>query len=166
MAWMMMRADHRDVSRRAALQDERQPVIMATLCVAAVSSLVAIVSQLSALPGLPQHEHAYHYLFVVLTLLGSWFLVGTIFCVHYAHLYYNDEALRPPLIFPDDQAPPDYWDFLYFSFTISVAAQTSDVIVRSREMRKVVLGQSVLCFLFNLAILGLSINIAASLINS
>jgi len=46
-----------------------------------------------------------------------------------------------------------------------VAVQTSDVTVRSRRMRKVVLGQSVLCFFYNLAILGLSINIAASLIN-
>jgi len=43
--------------------------------------------------------------------------------------------------------------------------QTSDVVVRSRSLRKVVLGQSVLCFFYNLAILGLSINIAASLIN-
>jgi len=165
MAWMMMRADHRDVSRRAAQEDERQPVIMATLCVAAVASLVAIVSQLSSLQGVPQHDRAWHYLFVVVTLIGSWFLVGTIFCVHYAHLYYNDEAVQTPLIFPDPQLQPDYWDFLYFSFTIAVAVQTSDVSVRSREMRRVVLGQSVLCFFFNLAILGLSINIAASLIN-
>jgi len=166
MAWMMMRADHRDVRERAEREDERQPVIMAILSFAAVASLVAIVSQLSSLQNVVPQDRALHYLFVVLTLLGSWFLVGTIFCVHYAHLYYNDEAVQPPLTFPDEQAAPDYWDFLYFSFTISVAAQTSDVTVRSREMRRVVLGQSVLCFFFNLAILGLSINIAASLINT
>ena len=53
-----------------------------------------------------------------------------------------------------------------FSFTIAVAAQTSDVIVMSRSMRKVVLAQSVLSFLFNVAILGLSINIAAGLVGS
>jgi uncharacterized membrane protein len=166
MAWMMMRADHRDVRERAEREDERQPVIMAVLSVAAVASLVAIVSQLSSLQNVPPPDRAAHYLFTVMTLLGSWFLVGTIFTVHYAHLYYNDEAVQPPLTFPDEQAQPDYWDFLYFSFTISVAAQTSDVTVRSREMRRVVLGQSVLCFFFNLAILGLSINIAASLINT
>lgn len=165
MAWMMMRADHRDVRQRAEREDERQPVIMAILSFAAVASLAAIVSQLSSLQNAPQ-DRLLHYALVVVTLLGSWFLVGTIFCVHYAHLYYNDAALQPPLTFPDDQAEPDYWDFLYFSFTISVAAQTSDVVVRSREMRRIVLGQSVLCFFFNLAILGLSINIAASLINS
>ena len=35
-----------------------------------------------------------------------------------------------------------------------------------RGMRRLVLGHSVLAFFFNLAILGLSINIAASVINS
>jgi uncharacterized membrane protein len=36
--------------------------------------------------------------------------------------------------------------------------------VMSRELRKVVLAQSVLSFLFNVAIVGLSINIAAGLL--
>ena len=36
----------------------------------------------------------------------------------------------------------------------------------SRTMRKLVLGQSVLAFFFNLLILGLSINIAAGFIDS
>jgi len=55
---------------------------------------------------------------------------------------------------------------LYFSYTIAVAAQTSDVSVMSRSMRKIVLAQSILSFFFNLAILGLSINIAASLVGN
>ena len=73
-------------------------------------------------------------------------------------------ALRP-LKFPDDEQNPDYWDFLYFAFTIAVAVQTSDVCVQTRLMRQIVLGQSVLSFFFNLVVLGLSINIAAGLIN-
>ena len=166
MAWLMLRADHRDVRARAEREDERQPVIVAVLSFAALASVAAIVSQLSTLKDVAQDDRLLHYGFVLTTLLGSWFMVGTIFCVHYAHLYYNDNAVQPPLTFPDQQTAPDYWDFLYFSFTISVAAQTSDVIVRSRELRRIVLAQSVLCFFFNLAILGLSINIAASLINS
>ena len=79
--------------------------------------------------------------------------------------YVPARILWPALGFPDRHLKPNYWDFLYFSFTISVAVQTSDVTVRCRRMRQVVLGQSVLCFFYNLAILGLSINIAASLIN-
>jgi len=69
-----------------------------------------------------------------------------------------------PLKFPDDELCPDYWDFLYFSFTIAVAAQTADVSVMSRSMRKVVFAQSILSFVFNVAIIGLSINVLASLI--
>ena len=46
-----------------------------------------------------------------------------------------------------------------------MAVQTSDVAVQTRLMRQIVLGQSVLSFFFNLVVLGLSINIAAGLIN-
>ena len=165
MAIMMLRADHHDIKRAACRQDEKGPVILAALSLAVMISLVAIVSQLTTLKNVPAADLAMHYGFVVLTLTGSWFMVGIMFCSHYAHLYYIDESGDKPLGFPDDKLPPNYWDFLYFSFTISVAVQTSDVSVRSRSLRKVVLGQSILCFFYNLAILGLSINIAASLIN-
>jgi uncharacterized membrane protein len=127
-------------------------------------TLAAIVSQLANIKEVQEPELAWRYTLVVLTLVGSWFMVGVMFCSHYAHLYYSDDS-EPPLAFPDQALQPNYWDFLYFSFTISVAVQTSDVAVRNRSLRKVVLGQSVLCFFYNLAILGLSINIAASLIN-
>jgi len=162
MAWMMMRADHREVRRIAARQDEKGSVILASLVIATVVSLVAISNVLASLRDMPAPERGLHYVFVVLTLVGSWFLVGFLFCFHYAHLYYNARGQRP-LTFPGNEMQPDYWDFLYFSFTIAVAAQTSDVSVPSAAMRKLVLGQSVLSFFFNLLILGLFVNMAASL---
>jgi uncharacterized membrane protein len=165
MGWMMMRADQHDIKRAACKQDEKGPVILVTLSIAVLLSLAAIVSQLTTLKDVAPGDRALHYGFLVLTLTGCWFMVGVMFCSHYAHLYYVDERADPPLSFPDRHLKPNYWDFLYFSFTLSVAVQTSDVSVHSRRMRKVVLGQSVLCFFYNLAILGLSINIAASLIN-
>lgn len=167
MGWMMMRADHRKVKRVAAQEDEKAPVILAVLCVAAVVSLLAIVSELSALrAGSAQAGNGLGYALVGLTLVGSWLLVGVVFCFHYAHLYYQSTPNARPLLFPGEHHEPDYWDFLYFSFTIAVAAQTSDVAVRSARLRKLVLGQSVLSFFFNLFILGLSVNIAASLMNN
>lgn len=53
-----------------------------------------------------------------------------------------------------------------FSMTIAVAAQTSDISVKSGAMRKAVLAQSVMSFLFNAAIVGMSINIAAGMVGS
>lgn len=171
MAWMMTRADHRKVRDIAGRQDESAGLVLFTLVVGAVLSLYAIVSELTRMDHVPADQIALRYAFTALTVIGSWLLVGVLFCFHYAHLYYRAPHERRPLRFPDEDrgtAPlePDYWDFLYFSFTIAVAVQTSDVAVTSRTMRKLVLGHSVLAFFFNLLILGLSVNIAASFVNS
>lgn len=166
MGWMMARADHHTVRRIAAQQDEKGAVILAALSVAAIASLAAIGSELAAIHDMDSAARGLRYGFVGLTLLGSWLLPGVLFCFHYAHLYYTADGHGAPLQFPDRTTRPDYWDFLYFSFTIAVAAQTSDVAVCAPKLRKVVLGQSVLSFFFNLVILGMFVNIAAGLLNT
>lgn len=163
MGWMMMRADHRTVRRISAQQDEKGSVILASLVVATAMSMAALSTELASLRDVAVSERGPHYAFVVLTLVGSWLMVGTLFCFHYAHLYYDARGHQRPLAFPGGETQPDYWDFLYFSFTIAVAAQTADVSVPSAAMRRLVLGQSVLSFFFNLLILGLFVNMAASL---
>ncbi|KHJ59858.1 DUF1345 domain-containing protein, partial [Burkholderia glumae] len=100
------------------------------------------------------------------TLFGAWFLIPTIFTLHYARLYYQSPPAARALQFPDRDLTPDYWDFLYFSFTIAVASQTSDVTLNSRAIRRAGLAQSILSFYFNMAVLGLSINVAAGLLGS
>ena len=64
---------------------------------------------------------------------------------------------------PEAGFEPDYSDFLYLSFAIAVAFQTSDVDIVSRPMRRLVLVQGVLAFFFNSAILALAINAAGNL---
>jgi uncharacterized membrane protein len=107
-----------------------------------------------------------HYIVTGVTLIGAWFLIPTIFTLHYARLYFATDMQETALKFPDHKLDPNYWDFLYFSFTIAVASQTSDVVLRSREIRRAALAQSVLSFYFNLAVLGLCINMAAGLLGS
>lgn len=164
MMWVVMTSSHHEVRALADKQDENAGVVLVTLLVAAIVSLSAIFFELSKLTDAKGAETAGRYTLTVATLFGSWILVGVLFCFHYAHKFYRCDDKQLPLKFPDDEKEPDYWDFMYFSFTISVAVQTSDVSVMSRGMRKLVLGHSVLNFFFNLVILGLSINIAAGLI--
>jgi uncharacterized membrane protein len=171
MGWLMATADHRKVREIAGKQDESAGLVLCTLVIGAVLSLYAIVSDLARMDHMPANQVALRYAFTALTVIGNWLLVGVLFCFHYAHLYYRAPRDRLPLRFPEEGAEsrdiePDYWDFLYFAFTIAVAVQTSDVSVTSRAMRKLVLGHSVLAFFFNLLILGLSINIAAGFVNS
>jgi uncharacterized membrane protein len=164
MAWLMLRASHARVRTIAEREDESAAMVLALLSIGAVLSLAAIVVELATVKQLPADLRLGHYAFTAATIFGSWCLLGTVFTFHYAKMYYQAARSCRPLHFPDNEENPDYWDFLYFSFTIAVAAQTSDVSVHTRTMRKVVLAQSVLSFLFNVAILGLSINIAAGLV--
>lgn len=165
--WILMaRAGPARVRAIAEREDESAEVVMTVICIAAVSSLAAIVYELAGARTLAWETRLLRYGFTALTVLGSWAVLATIFALHYARMYYAAIPSRAPLQFPDRITDPDYLDFLYFSFTIAVAAQTSDIAITSRAMRKVVLVHSVLGFLFNAAILGLSINIAAGVMGA
>jgi len=160
LGWLMLRTSAEGVRGIAKQEDASSVGLMVIMCGAAALSLAAIVLELAG--GDESGESA---LFVdgvtVLTLVGSWLLIAALYTFHYAHLYYTAPAHRLPLEFPEGLKAPSYVDFMYFALTISVAVQTSDVSVRTTAMRATVMVQSVLCFFFNLAVLGLSINIAA-----
>jgi uncharacterized membrane protein len=161
---MISRADHERLRRTALAQAEGAGTVLAAVVLAALASLVGIVVELAAakVPGAP---HALpHALFALTTVAGAWLLLPTLFALTYASLYYR--APQGSGLRFTDEAPegrPDYGDFLYFSFTIAAASQTSDVSVSTRAMRRLVLVQSMLSFAFNTAILAFTINIAASL---
>ena len=157
MAWLMATASRARVREIAEREDNNAAVVLAILSIAA---------ELSSSKGLPDTQKLGHYLFTAMTVVGSWLLLGTTYTVHYARLFYLSPVKQRALRFPEDELHPGYADFLYFAFTIAVAAQTSDVLVMSPSVRKAVLAQSVLSFVFNAAIIGLSINIAACLVGN
>ena len=65
-------------------------------------------------------------------------------------------------MFPAEEKP-DYWDFAYFSFVIGMTFQVSDVAVTSnRLIRRLVLAHGILSFVFNAAILAVTVNLASS----
>ncbi|MNF69282.1 hypothetical protein D3C84_511570 [compost metagenome] len=165
MSWLVVRSKATDVKRIAEIEDENAGLVLLVVCIAALASLATITFELAGSKDLETTRKLLHYGFTAFTVLGSWLLIGVIFSVHYARLFYTWDGKEPALRFAEGLDTPNYWDFLYFSFTIGVAVQTSDVGVATRELRKIVLAQSLIGFLFNTAILGFSINIAAGLFN-
>ena len=167
LIWTLMaRADDSDVREFAERQDESAYAVLTAVSLAAIMSLAAIVLELATAKGGALH-HPFHIALTGATVVGSWFLIPTIFGLHYAHYYYLiDAGHPPPLLFPEKGLKPDYWDFMYFSFTIAVASQTAEIAPGDRSMRKAVLAQAVLSFFFNASILALSINIGASLVSN
>ncbi|MFL6611778.1 MAG: DUF1345 domain-containing protein [Pseudomonas sp.] len=163
MFWLTVRAKAPDVKRIAEMEDENAGLVLLMVCIAALASLATITFELAGSRDLQTAGKLLHYGVTALTVIGSWLLIGVIFSVHYARLYYTWGGKEPALRFAEELTTPNYWDFLYFSFTIGVAVQTSDVGVATRQLRKIVLAQSLIGFVFNTAILGFSINIAAGL---
>jgi uncharacterized membrane protein len=171
IARMMMRADHASMRRRAQELDEGQVVILAVSILAAMISFGAIVAELGAGKDFAGAAKAIHVGFAIVTIVLSWFFIHLMFTLHYANEFYFEfdadgdgvPDLRGGLHFPGTTQPA-YVDFLYYAFTIGVAAQTADVETTSAAMRTFTLVQSIVAFFYNTAILALAINIAAGLL--
>ncbi|WP_434641879.1 DUF1345 domain-containing protein [Klebsiella sp. I138] len=162
----MLMTDVAGIQRIARLQDQSAMLVLTLVIVACAASIVAILSELSSLKQLSGTPRVLHVLLTVATLIVSWALLPSSFAVHYAHQHYLHRTQDvTPMMFPDKPDDPGYWDFLYYSFTIAVASQTADVATGTTGMRKITLLQSVISFVFNLAILGLSVNVGAGLLN-
>ena len=156
-------ADVHHIRRRARLQDEGQTMILVLTAVAALASLGAILALLSSGGSTGGSGRTPIQLaFATVTIVLSWAFTHTMFALHYAHEYYDRTA--GGMAFPGEEREPDYWDFVYFSFVIGMTSQVSDVGVTSKEIRRTVTAHGVVAFVFNVALLALTINLAASAI--
>lgn len=95
----------------------------------------------------------------------GWATLHTLAAFHYATMYYAPnrgaaaDADQRGLEFPRTDAP-GIIEFLYFSFTLGMAAQVSDVVVCSTRMRRAVLVHSACSFFYNTVLLALGVNAA------
>jgi uncharacterized membrane protein len=161
---MISRSTQEQIYYQARLQDEGQWVILTLVMLAAIASLVAIIAELAAAHTLQGTRKYVHIGLTLFTIIASWAFTHMMFGLHYAHDYYLalTNGKSAGLEFPGDDAP-DYGDFLYFAYVIGTSAQTADVNMTSKAMRRVGLLHCVLAFFFNTTVLALTINIAASL---
>lgn len=162
--WHLNGLGPKQLRERYREDDPSATVILLAVVGAAILSIAAIVVFLSTLKSVPPADKLEHVLLAGLTIVDSWLLVPTIFTVHYADMFYSAQEGDQPLKFPSTPQPV-FWDFAYFSFTIAAACQTADVSTTTAQIRRVVLAQSVISFLFNVAILGFAINITAGLLS-
>ena len=146
-------------------EDETAPFILAVVISAAVASLAAIIEPLATIKQVTGPVRAAHFALAALTLINSWLLVPLMFTTHYADMFYSANEDNRPLHFPNTPMPV-FWDFAYFSFTIAAACQTADVATECASIRKVVIAQTLISFLFNASILGFAINVTAGLIGA
>ena len=161
----MTRQSAEQICTRFKEEDESAPLILVVVTIAALLSLAAIIEPLANMKQVSGAARAAHFALAAVTLVNSWVLVPTMFTTHYADLYYSAKESDRPLHFPNTPMPV-FWDFAYFSFTIAAACQTADVATLHVGVRKVVIAQTLISFLFNASILGFAINVTAGLIGA
>lgn len=96
----------------------------------------------------------------VLSVAASWALIQVDYLLRYAHLYYA--APVGGIDFNQDP-PPRYTDFAYFSVGLGMTYQVADTDVRDGGIRRIVIAQTLLAYLFGAIILGTIINLITSL---
>jgi uncharacterized membrane protein len=167
LALMIMRRCGVDVIRsRAARQDDSGIVILGVILLAIGASFLAIAELIGLAKTAGSEARIWYLALAGSTIFVSWLVTQVMFAFHYAHEHYSphgSHAIEGGLDFPADRHP-DYWDFIYFSTSIGATSQTSDVSIKSKEIRRLVTLHAVVSFFFNTMVLALTINLAASLV--
>lgn len=162
---MMATTDPSLIRRRAVTQDEGRLGILTLVVLAAVAMLAAVASELVQARDMAGRERLLHVGLAVLTLMTSWFFTQVLFALHYAHDFYMARACGEPdpLAFPGTPDPV-YSDFLHFAVVLGATAQTADISFQGGLLRPVGTLHSLMAFVFNASLVGLSVNVAAGLL--
>ncbi len=150
------------LSKHAASSDA--PVLLAF--VLTIGTVMAAITSLFFVVNADKPTVPYELGLALVSVPLGWATIHLMAAAHYAHLFWQppkgDGTPRKGLQFPDD-SDPEGWDFVYFAFVIGMAAQTSDVAITSRHMRKFALAHSVLAFFFNTVLVAAAVNVAVAL---
>ncbi len=165
---MMTQTPAAKIRDRSIAEAEGRLTVLTLVIIAASMMLIAIALGVFSAKQLQGTTRAIRLALTFLTVINSWAFVHFIFTVYYAHEYHAEvkgsrAKTRGGIRFSGDEAP-DYWDFLYFALTIGMTAQTSDTLVASRRMRRLVIVHGLVSFVFTTAVIALTVNLAAQLL--
>lgn len=146
-------------TRSHARRESFRPLVEELLIVvAATGALVAIVVLL-----ILGHSHSGHAA-AALGLLGvfmTWGMLHLMYAARYALLYYTEPVGGIDF---NDEEPPAYRDFFYFSYNLGMTYQVSDTSISGPVFRAVVMRHCLLAYVFGTVILAATINLVAGIV--
>ena len=161
LAWfVILRADANATKRRASAHDPGRHLVFGIALASSLFSLFAASFVLKKVHALSGTEQTVWTALTLGAIALSWLTTHTAYTLRYAHLYYRRG--HHGLEFPGNEPPADV-DFAYFSFTVGMCFQVSDVVVRSTLCRRAVLLHAMLSFVYNTMILALALNLVFGL---
>jgi uncharacterized membrane protein len=155
--------DSKQTAQAAAHEDPSAGVADLVIIVAGLACLAAVGLVLIKAANSQGGTKALLIGIGVLSVALSWGSLHTVFTLRYARAYYSGK--EPGGINFNEEGPPDYLDFAYVAFTIGLTFQVSDTNISTKPIRRLALRHALLAFLFGAVILGLTINVVASLLH-
>ena len=155
---LLFDCDAKTMRRHAADNDANRAVLLGITAAVTSVILVTVGMELSQSESLSGGAIA----LIVATLALAWLFSNVVYALHYAHIYYLEDGRGGGdfggIDVPDTKEP-DYSDFLYFSFTLGMTFQTSDIDMTSARYRRVATFHCFAAFVFNIGVLAFTINV-------
>ncbi len=159
LARRFQRDSAENMRARAARNAPDHHVMLALALIIVAVVLTAVWVELSPTGG----RHGPGVGLAVGTLALAWLFANCLFTLHYAHVWYLAASPETAgLEFPGGAANPDYWDFAYFAFVLGMTFQVSDVTITSKRLRRIALLHAMLAFVFNIAVVALSVSLVGA----
>ena len=145
------------IRRKAEENDANRGLLLAITALVTAVILVTVGAELAG-----SGDSRPSVVLIVVSLTLCWLFSNLIYALHYAHLYYSKVkdagGDAQGIDFPGDEKP-DYWDFVYFAFTLGMTFQTSDTNITARGIRRVAIFHCFAAFVFNIGVLAFTINV-------
>lgn len=149
----------------ATAEDPGHSVARLVAVVGSLASLAAVVTVIVQIRNV--HGPAIYALagLALLSVFSSWALIQTDYMLRYARVYYEAGADGEPSggIDFNQEEPPEYTDFAYFSVGLGMTYQVADTSLTRNAMRRIAIAQTLLAYLFGAGILAVAINLVAGL---
>jgi uncharacterized membrane protein len=164
LAWtwsVIWQLDPGVTARLAKREDPSTAVAELVVVAAGTAMLVAVGFALVRAGQVAGVMKAYLVTLGLVSVVLSWIVVHAVYALRYARAYYADP---PGGIEFNEEEPPNYIDFVYFSFTVGMTYQVADTNITSKAIRRMTLHHALLSYLYGAVLLGLVINVVATLL--
>ena len=166
VVWLLIVCWPMDATQTREHAISEDPGRAAARVIAVVGSVISLGAVVAVLVG--SHGSTSNAVplavFAILAVTSSWALIQVDYMLRYAHRYYSSDAdgARRGIDFNQDP-DPEYSDFGYFSVGLGMTYQVADTDVTTNEIRRIVIAQTLLAYLFGAVILATVINLVSGL---
>lgn len=144
----------------AIAEDPGRSVARLVALIGSVASLGAVGVVLIQTDALPEYKTYLLATIALVSVVSSWGLIQMDYTLRVARIYYAEPAGGIDFNTRDD---PSYSDFLYFALGVGMGYQVGDTTVSTNQIRRLVVGQALLAYMFGAVIIGTVVNLVLDL---